>query len=180
MSQKNYELSYKEADIIEKNEKYFSFLSVFPIIVTIILAPSFFIAGIVCAIVFNGIFLIIMWLVGAVFCLIYFFLLRVSLSSTILSVSYLRIIALDSLKIDISKLNSEGDYVGNVIAQTSPSSTVSQTHTTNVSTEITKPTPTTSSQTDITTKKPSGWTCKKCGFKNSSTSLYCRSCGEYK
>ena len=77
--------------IIEENEKYFSFYTKFPKILTIVLAVIFFILGIVVATIeyeFGG--MIGLWLLGAVVCAITYVLSKLTLSYKVLHIYYLK------------------------------------------------------------------------------------------
>ncbi len=83
-------LSTADKDVIEKNEKWFKFHLWAPVVVPAILAVLLFLAGFICAIAIDAIFIVYFWIIGGLFCLIWFAIMRVNASYKILHVYYLK------------------------------------------------------------------------------------------
>ncbi|MBE7081844.1 MAG: hypothetical protein E7372_04725 [Clostridiales bacterium] len=78
--------------VIEQNEKMFNVLIVLPRIITIFLAISCAFMGLLFEILFggDGIWLLVFWGGGAVYCLINHYTLKIILSYKILHICYLK------------------------------------------------------------------------------------------
>lgn len=84
MEQENFE----KEEVLQENQKYFNFYLVLPTIVTVVLALLFFIGG-----AFAQTEVLLVWISGAIVCLLVYYLMKLSLSYNILHIYYLKKIA---------------------------------------------------------------------------------------
>ena len=80
--------------IIDKNEKWFKFYLNFPLIFAVISAVACFILGIAAADWWGGVFLLVFWGGGAVYCLLQYAFFKAVFSYFILHIYYLKKISL--------------------------------------------------------------------------------------
>ena len=89
MEQENFE----NEEVLQENQKYFNFYLVLPTIVTVVLAVLAFIGGFFAVSIADGAGILLVWMLGALVCLLVYYLMKISLSYKILHIYYLKKIA---------------------------------------------------------------------------------------
>ncbi len=84
----------QEEEVLKKNESWFKFYLWAPIVLPAILAVLFFFTGLILAVVIDAIFLVYFWILGGLYCLLLFVIMRISASHKILHIYYLKKITL--------------------------------------------------------------------------------------